>query len=77
MEFNEADTKTLCTNIRRPGGMIINLRANISDQPPTISDPVHLIYMVAEKRLLMIAYSAMHQARTSRQIDSQLMTGLF
>ena len=54
--------------------MIINPRANIADQHPTISDPGHLIYMVADKRLLMTAYAAMHQARNSRPIDSQSMT---
>ena len=74
VEFTEADIKTLCTTICRPGRMIINLRVNIADQPPTIRDPGHLISMVAEKRLLMTAYTAMHQARTSRPIDSQLMT---
>ena len=60
VEFTEADMKTLCMNIRRPGGMIINLRANISDQPPTIHDTDHLISMVAEKRLLMTSYAAIH-----------------
>ena len=30
--------------------------------------------MVAEKRLLMTAYAEMHQARTSRPIDSQSMS---
>ena len=60
VEFTEADMKTLCTTIRRPGGMIINLRANISDQPPTIHDTDHLISMVAEKRLLMTSYAAIH-----------------
>ena len=73
VEFTEADMKTLCTTIRRPGGMIINPRANISDQPPTICDPDHLIYMVAEKRLLMTAYAAMHQTRTLIPIDSKSM----
>ena len=64
-------------NIRRPGGMIINARVNIADQPPTIRDPGHLISMVVEKRLLMTAYAAMHQARTSNSIDSQSMTRAF
>ena len=57
--------------------MIINPRANIDDQPPTIRDPVHLISMVAKKRLLVTAYTAMHQACTSGPIDSQLMTRAF
>ena len=70
MEFTEADTKTLCTNIRRPCGMIINPRENIADQPPTIRDPGHLISMVGEKRLLMTAYAEMHQERILRKIDS-------
>ena len=73
MEFIEADMKTLCTTILCPGGMIINPRANIADQPPTISDPGHLISMVVEKRVLMTAYAAMHQAHTSIPIDSQSM----
>ena len=46
VEFTEADMKTLCTTIRCPGGMMINPRANIADQPPNIRDPVHLISMV-------------------------------
>ena len=77
VEFTKADMKTLCTTICHPGGMIINLRADIAEQPPTIRDPSHLISMVAEKRLLVTAYAAMHQACTSRQIDSQLMTRAF
>ena len=73
VEFTESDRKTLCTTISCPGGMIINPRANITDEPPNIRDPGHLISMVAEKRLLMIAYAEMHQARTVRPIDSQSM----
>ena len=57
--------------------MIINPRDNIGDQNPTIFDPGHLISMVADKRLLMTAYAAMHQARNSIPIDSQLMTQAF
>ena len=69
VEFAEADMKTLCMTIHRLGGMIINPRANIADQNPTICDPSHLISMVAEKRLLMTDYAEMHQAHTSRPID--------
>ena len=57
--------------------MIINPRENIADQPPTIRDTGHLIYMVAEKWLLMNSYAAMHQAHTSRLIDSQSMNQSF
>ena len=74
MEFTEADMKTLCTTIRCPGGMIINRRANIANQPPPICDPGHIISMVAEKRIIMTAYAAMHQARTLIPTDSQSMT---
>ena len=77
VEFTKADMHTLCTPICRPGEMIINLRANIADQSPTIRDPGHLISMVAEKRLLMTAYAEMHQSHTSRPIDSQSMTRSF
>ena len=77
MEFIEADIKTLCMTIRRPCGMIINQRSNIADQTPNIRDPGHLIYMVAEKRLLMTSYTAMHQAHTSIPIESQSMTRSF
>ena len=56
-----------------PVGMIINPRSDIADQPPTVRDPSHLIYMVAEKRLLMTAYAAMHQTRTLIPIDSKSM----
>ena len=60
VEFTKADIKTLCTTICCPGGMVLNPRANIVDQPPIICDSGHLIYMVAEKRLLMTAFAAMH-----------------
>ena len=69
--------KTLCTPINCPGGMIINPSANTADQHPTIRDPGHLISMLSEKRLIMTAYAAIHQASTSRPIDSQLMTQEF
>ena len=71
VEFTEEDMKTLCTTIRLPGRIMINPRANIADQPPTIREPGHLISMVAEKQLLMSAYAEMHQSLTSRPIDSQ------
>ena len=74
VEFAKADMKALCTTIRRPGVMIINPRADIADQPPTICDPGHLISMVAEKRLLVTAYVAIHQARVLTPIDSQSIT---
>ena len=74
VEFAKAYMKALCTTIFRPGGMIMNPRDNISDQPPTICDPGQLISMVAEKRLLMTAYATMHQSRTSRPIDCQSIT---
>ena len=77
VEFTETDMKTLCTTVCCPGEMIINPRTNIADQHPTIRDPGHLIPMVSDKRLLMTAYAAMHQAFTSRPIDSQLMTRAF
>ena len=75
--FTKEDMKTLCTTICRPGGLINNPRANIADQPPTIRDPSHLILMVAEKRLIVTAYTAMHQSHTSRPIESQSMTQAF
>ena len=77
VEFTEAGMKTLCTTIPFPGRMIINPRANIADQHPTILDPGHLISMVAKKGLLITAYVAIHQARTSRPIDSQSTTRAF
>ena len=57
VEFTKADMKTLCTTICRPGEIIINPRANIADQPPTISDPGHLISMVADQWLLLTSYA--------------------
>ena len=47
VEFTKADMRILCMTIRFPGGMIINLRANITDQPTTICNPGHLISIVA------------------------------
>ena len=77
VEFTKADMKTLCITICRPGVMIINPRANIADQPTNTCDPGHIISMVSEKRLLMTAYTEMQQARTSRNIESQLTNRAF
>ena len=57
--------------------MINNPRENITNQPPTIRDPRHLISMVAKKPLLMTAYAEIHRARTSIPIYSQSMTREF
>ena len=77
VEWTKAETENLCTNIRCPGGMIINPRAIITEKHTTIRDPGYLISMVAEKRLLMNAYAAMNQACTLRPIDSQSITRAF
>ena len=61
VEFTEADMKTLCTTIRRPGRMINNPRENIDEQPTTILDPCYIISMVSKKSLLMTAYAEMQQ----------------
>ena len=76
-DFSEEDMKTLCNTIRRPGGSIDNPRSDLSNQPPTIRDPGNVISMVAEKRLVMTSYAAMHQKRTSRPINAQTMTRVF
>ena len=48
-DFSEDDMRTLCTNIRRPGGSITNPRVAVRSQPPIIRDPGNIISMVAEK----------------------------
>ena len=75
--FSEDDMKTLCNTIRRPGGSIPNPRARIAGQPPVIRDPGNVVSMVAEKRLILTAYAAMHQTRTSRPINATTMTRAF
>ena len=73
-DFSESDMKTLCATARYPGGMIPNPTAHVAGQAPTIRDPGHVITMVAEKRLIMTAYAAMHQTCTSRPINARTMT---
>ena len=75
--FSEDDMKTLCNTIRRPGGSIPNPRARTTGQHPIIRDPGNVISMVAEKRLILTAYAAMHQTRTSRPINAETMTRTF
>ena len=77
VEYNKVDMKTLCTTIRCQSGMIINPRANFAAQPPTLRDPSHFISMVSKKHHTMPAYTEIHQARTSRPMDSQPMTRAF
>ena len=76
-DFSEDDMRTLCTNIRRPGGSITNPRVAVRGQPPIIRDPRNVISMVAEERLILTAYAAMHQTRTSSPINAQTMTRTF
>ena len=75
--FSENYMRTLCTTIRRPGGSIPNPRVAVRGQPPIIRDPGNVISMVAEKRLILTAYAAMRQTRTSRPINAQTMTRTF
>ena len=76
-DFSENDMRTLSLTIRRPGDSIPNPRATDSGQPPTIRDPVNLISIFAEKRLVLTAYTAMHQTRTSRLINARTVTRYF
>ena len=76
-DFTEDDMKTLSTTVCRPGGIIVNPRAALADQPPTIRDPGHLISVVTEKQLIMMVYAAMHNDRTSRLTNSRLMNREF
>ena len=75
--FSEDDMRTLCTNIRRPGGSIPNPRVAVRGQPPIIRDPRNVISMVVEERLILTAYAAMHQTRTFRLINTQTMARSF
>ena len=74
VDFSEVDMKTLCAAVCRPGGMIINPQAHVPNQPTEIRDPGHVVSMVSEKRLVMTAYTAMHQQITSRPINARTMT---
>ena len=68
--FSEDDMRSLCTTIRRTGCSIPNLRVVVRGQPLIIRYPGNVLSMVAEKRLILTAYAAMHQTRTSRLINT-------
>ena len=43
VDFSEADMKTLCATVRRPGGTIANPQAHVENQPAEIRDPGHVV----------------------------------
>ena len=77
VDLNEEDMKTLCNNMRRPGGTIINPQADVAGQPPNTHNPGNLICMVAEKCLILTVYATKHQTGISRPVDVSTMTCLY
>ena len=58
-EFDREDIKTLCSSVRKPGGVIPNLNAGEAGQPATIPNPGHSIPAICGKRMILAAFTAM------------------
>ena len=55
IEFDNEDMKTLSSTILRSGGMIANPDAVVQEQPAEIHNSGIVIYMIAEKCLVLIS----------------------
>ena len=75
--FTEDYMKTLCVSIRRPGGLVANLRAANPGQPAELRNPGHVVSLISEKRLLLPAFAAHHLARISHPINPVSMTRVY
>ena len=61
-DFEEDDIKTLCSSVRRPGGMIL-----LGGNP--VANPGHNIPAICETRLILAAYAAKIYRSVMRPID--------
>ena len=62
------------TSIRYPDGMVINPQAADIGQPPTIRELEYVVLMTAEKVLMLMFYSVIHQAHTSYYVNTVTVT---
>ena len=67
-EFEKVDIETLCSSVRKPGGIIANPNAAAVNAPTTIPDPGYSIPAICEKRLVSAAYTAKIYAMIERPI---------
>ena len=63
VDLTKTDIEEICTNIRKPGGQIVNPNAGIANQPPMITNPGIPIGHVFEKRLKLLHYYVFHLTR--------------
>ena len=54
--------------------MIPSPHTAVQGQPANLRNPGHVIYMIAEKRLILTSYATMHLSRTSRPINAVILT---
>ena len=64
--FTEKDIAQICSNVRKPGGVIPNPNAAVPGQPATISNPGVLVGHAIEVRLKMLCYFVKHVVRIQR-----------
>ena len=58
LEFDKDGIKTLCSSVRKPGGMIANPNAAVEGQPAQIPNPGFNIPAICEKRMIAATYTA-------------------
>jgi hypothetical protein len=64
--LTESDISQICSNVRKPGGVIPNPNAGLPGQPPTITNPGVLVGHAVEVRLKMLCYFVKHLVRIQR-----------
>ena len=68
-DFDKEDIETLCSSVRKPGGVIPNPNAGVAGQPATIPNPGHSIPAICEKRLILAAFTARIYKSIGRPIN--------
>jgi hypothetical protein len=65
VDFDKDDIKSLCSTVRKPGGMIVDL----NDRNRNINNPRTSIPAIAEGRLQLCAYAATIYQRIGREVN--------
>ena len=74
LDFDKEAIETVCSSVRKPGGIIPNPNAALPNAPATIPNPGYSIPAICEKRLIAAAYTARTYDMIGRSITVDTMS---
>jgi hypothetical protein len=66
--LTDDEVENMCKVVRKPGGTIENLNADVAGQPPAIPNPGIAVTLHAENNLKLACYFLWYKKRTSRMV---------